>query len=167
MSIPTTFRLFRVLTSEQIGRRLRCLRYYWYPSICLISEERYQLNYFICIKDFNAETITSLKLNLFSFLICCCQYHETKTICLYIFLISDIYWGTSNSVNTEVACRFVQTSRHEKDGTWSELTWFETTVLERQIVFVSWYWQQQIRKENKFNFKEVIVSALKSLIQIK
>ena len=28
-------------------------------------KDRYQLNYFICIKDFNAETITSLKLNLF------------------------------------------------------------------------------------------------------
>ena len=30
-------------------------------------KDRYQLNYFICIKDFNAETNTSLKLNLFSF----------------------------------------------------------------------------------------------------
>jgi hypothetical protein len=28
-----------------------------------------------------------------------------------------------------LTCRFVQTSRQEKDGTWSELTWFETTVL--------------------------------------
>ena len=45
-------------------------------------KDRYQLNYFICIKDFNAETITSLKLNLFSFFICCCQPHERKTICL-------------------------------------------------------------------------------------
>jgi hypothetical protein len=33
-------------------------------------KDRYQLNYFICIKDFNAETITSSKLNLFSFIIC-------------------------------------------------------------------------------------------------
>jgi hypothetical protein len=32
-------------------------------------KDRYQLNYFICIKDFNAETITSLKFNLFSFLL--------------------------------------------------------------------------------------------------
>jgi hypothetical protein len=32
-------------------------------------KDRYQLNYFICIKDFNAETITYLKLNLFSFFI--------------------------------------------------------------------------------------------------
>jgi hypothetical protein len=31
----------------------------------------------------------------------------------------------------------------------------------------SWCWQLQIKKENKFNFTEVIVSALKSLIQIK
>ena len=30
----------------------------------------------------------------------------------------------------------------------------------------SWWWQQQIKKENKFNFKEVIVSTLKSLINI-
>ena len=50
---------------------------------------RYQLNYFICIKDFNAKTIISLKLKLFSFFICGCQHHERKTICLYIFLISD------------------------------------------------------------------------------
>jgi hypothetical protein len=28
-------------------------------------KDRYQLNYFICIKDFNAETNTSLKLNVF------------------------------------------------------------------------------------------------------
>jgi hypothetical protein len=52
-------------------------------------KDRYQLNYFISIKDFNAETITSLKLNLFSFFICGCQYHERKTICLYVY-ISDI-----------------------------------------------------------------------------
>ena len=51
-------------------------------------EDRYQLNYFICIKDFNAETITSLKLNLFSFFICGCQ-HQRKAICLYVY-ISDI-----------------------------------------------------------------------------
>ena len=45
-------------------------------------KDRYQLNYYICFKDCNAETITSLKLNLFSFFICCCQHHERKTICL-------------------------------------------------------------------------------------
>jgi hypothetical protein len=33
------------------------------------SVKWYQLNYFICIKDFNAQTITSWKLNLFSFLL--------------------------------------------------------------------------------------------------
>jgi hypothetical protein len=49
----------------------------------------YQLDYFICIKDFNAETITSLKLNYFFFFICGCQHHERKTICFYIY-ISDI-----------------------------------------------------------------------------
>ena len=30
------------------------------------------------------------KINLFFFFICCCQHHERKTICLYIFLISDM-----------------------------------------------------------------------------
>jgi hypothetical protein len=40
-------------------------------------KDRYELNYFICIKDFNAETIISLKLNLVSFFICCCQHTGT------------------------------------------------------------------------------------------
>ena len=52
-------------------------------------EDKYQFYYFICIKDFNAQTITSLKLNLFYFFIYCCQHHERKTIYLDIFLLSD------------------------------------------------------------------------------
>ena len=52
-------------------------------------KDRYQLNYFICFKNFYAETITSLKLNLFSFFLCGCQHHQRKTICLYVY-ISDI-----------------------------------------------------------------------------
>jgi hypothetical protein len=52
-------------------------------------KHRYQLNYFICIKDFNIETIISLTLNVFSFFICGCQHHERKTICIYLY-ISDI-----------------------------------------------------------------------------
>ena len=52
-------------------------------------KHRYQLNYFICIKDFNIETIISLTLNVFSFFICGCQHHERKTIFLYLY-ISDI-----------------------------------------------------------------------------
>ena len=51
-------------------------------------KDRYQLNYFICIKDFNAETITSLILQ-FAFFICGCQHHQRKTICLYVY-ISEI-----------------------------------------------------------------------------
>jgi hypothetical protein len=51
-------------------------------------KDRYQVNYFIWIKDFNAETNSSLKLNLFSFFICGCQHHQRKTICLYVY-ISD------------------------------------------------------------------------------
>jgi hypothetical protein len=56
-------------------------------------KDRYQLIYFICIKDLNTEAITSLKWNLFSFFIGCCQHCEMKNICLYIFLISDRYCG--------------------------------------------------------------------------
>ena len=48
-------------------------------------KDRYQLNYFICIKDFNAQTITSLTLNLFYFFIYCCQHHERKTLVLKYF----------------------------------------------------------------------------------
>jgi hypothetical protein len=66
-------------------------------------KDRYQLNYFICIKHLNTETITSLKLNLFSFLICCCQHHERKMICLYIFLISDRYWVLNISIYSAVS----------------------------------------------------------------
>ena len=56
--------------------------------------DRYQLNYLICIKDFNAQTITSLKLNLLYFFIYYCQHHERKTICLDIFLLSDRQYRT-------------------------------------------------------------------------
>ena len=51
-------------------------------------KDRYQLNHFICIKDFNAQTITSLKIKLFYFFIYCCQHHDRKTTCLDIFLLS-------------------------------------------------------------------------------
>ena len=59
-------------------------------------KDKYQLNYFICIKDFNVQTITSLKLNLFSSFIYCCQHHERKTTCLDIFLLSDRQWDTDH-----------------------------------------------------------------------
>ena len=55
----------------------------------LTVKDRYQLNYFICIKDFNAQTITSLKLNLFYLFIYCCQHHERKMTCLDMFLLLD------------------------------------------------------------------------------
>ena len=53
-------------------------------------KDKYQLNYFIYIKAFNAQTITSLKLNLFSSFIYCCQHRERKTICLEGFDINKI-----------------------------------------------------------------------------
>jgi hypothetical protein len=62
----------------------------------------YQLNYFICIKDFNAQTITSLKLNLFYFFIYRCQHHESKTTCLDIFLLSDRQCCTNTSIYSVV-----------------------------------------------------------------
>jgi hypothetical protein len=52
-------------------------------------KDRYQLNYFICIKDFNAQPIISLELNLFFSFIYCRQHHQRKTICFYIFLFSE------------------------------------------------------------------------------
>jgi hypothetical protein len=62
-------------------RNNRIKRSYKYASL--------KMFYFICIKDFNAETNTSLKFKLFSFFICGCQHHQRKTICLYVY-ISDI-----------------------------------------------------------------------------
>ena len=140
-------------------------------------KDRYQLNYFICIKDFNAETITSLKLSLFSFFIYGFQHHERKTICLYVYIsvirqtvryrtpvfIQRFSWHLHITITynllhlrlwyadvvtvimytPEVVCRALQTSRHEKDGTWLELTWFETTILcGHTSVFHMWIkWQ--------------------------
>jgi hypothetical protein len=57
-------------------------------------KDRYQLNYFIFIKDFNAQTIT-LKKNKKIF-IYFCQHHERKTTCLDTFLLSDRQWGTEH-----------------------------------------------------------------------
>ena len=49
-------------------------------------KDRYQLNYVICIKDFNAKAITSLKLNLFSSFIYCCQH---QSILIYFCYQTD------------------------------------------------------------------------------
>jgi hypothetical protein len=74
-----------------------------------VIKDRYQLNYSICIKDFNAQIITSLRLNLFSFFINCCdctyQNHKRKTICLDIFLLSVRQWGTKHQY---LLSRFLQ-----------------------------------------------------------
>jgi hypothetical protein len=113
ISIPSNFCYFRppdhVILMEYIALDFPCqCTQQELQSICAVLtfdpqlkkiltfsvKDRYQLNYFICIEDLNTETITSLKLNLFSFFICYCQHHETKMICLYIFLILDRYWGT-------------------------------------------------------------------------
>jgi hypothetical protein len=70
-----------------------------FPRDLEICSERqiYQLNYFICIKDFIAETNTSLKLNLFSFFICGCQHHQRKTICLNVYQTDS---GVPNNIDT-------------------------------------------------------------------
>ena len=62
-------------------------------------KDRYQLNYFICINDFNAQTITSLKLNLFYFLLYCCQNLERKITCLGFFFC---YQTDSEVPNTSI-----------------------------------------------------------------
>ena len=59
----------------------------------------YQLNYFICIKDFNAETITSLKLNIFSFFAAVSIMKGKRFAFMYIFLI---YQTDSEVPNTSM-----------------------------------------------------------------
>jgi branched-subunit amino acid transport protein AzlD len=72
-----------------------CFNITWLKEFFTLTvKDRYQLNYFICIKDFNAQTITSLKLNLFYYFIYCCQHHERKMTCLDMFLLLDRQWGT-------------------------------------------------------------------------
>ena len=107
ISIPSKFCYFRppdhMISMEwsALNFRCQCIQQKLH-SICAVLmfdpqlnkiltfsvKNRYQLNYFICIKDVNVETITSLKLNLLPFFICGCQ-HQRKTICLYVY-ISDI-----------------------------------------------------------------------------
>jgi hypothetical protein len=84
ISIPSKFCYFRLpdhvisMECKALDFRCQCTQQKL-QSICAVLtfdpqlkkiltfsiKDRYQLNYFICIKDFNAETITSLKLNLF------------------------------------------------------------------------------------------------------
>jgi hypothetical protein len=52
-------------------------------------KDGYQLNYFICIKDFIAYTNTSLKLNLFSLFAAVSIIKGKLSAFMYIFLISD------------------------------------------------------------------------------
>ena len=54
-------------------------------------KDRYQLNYFFCIKDFSAETITFLKLNLcfLSLFTAVSIMKGKRSAFMYIFLISD------------------------------------------------------------------------------
>jgi hypothetical protein len=68
----------------------------WHFNLAQLKEllafsvkDRYQLNYFICIKDFNAQTGTSLKLNLFSSFIYCCQHHEKRSVLIYFCYLTD------------------------------------------------------------------------------
>ena len=108
ISIPSTFCYFRpqdhVISMELLALNFLCqctqqklqsisAVLIFHPQLKKILtfsvKDKYQLNYFICIKYFNAETNTSLKLYLFSFFICGCQHHQRKTICLYVY-ISDI-----------------------------------------------------------------------------
>jgi hypothetical protein len=115
ISIPSKFCYFRlsdhVISMECSALNFRCqCTQQKLQSICAVLtfdhqhkkiltfsvKDRCQLHYFICMKDFNADTITSLKLNLFSLFICGCQHHQGKTICLYVY-VSDIkqivgYW---------------------------------------------------------------------------
>ena len=66
----------------------------------------------------------------------------------------------SNSINTEVVYRAVQTSRHEKGGTWFELTWFETTVVRATSIFSEY--NNTILYHNKYrNYKKYIYYHLK------
>jgi hypothetical protein len=55
-------------------------------------KDRYQLNYFICIKDFNAETNTSIKLNLFSFFylrLSASSKENDLPLCIYFWYQTD------------------------------------------------------------------------------
>jgi hypothetical protein len=71
--------------------------------LTLSVKDRYQLNCFICIKDFNY----FFKIRFVFFFIYCRQHHERKTICLDIIFLSDRQWGTEPQ---HLLCRFLGVS---------------------------------------------------------
>ena len=103
-------------------------------------KDRYQLNYFIWIKDLNTETITSLKWNLFSFFIGCCQHYETKTIFLYIFLISDRYCGTEHQY---LFSRFLGVSTFTAGNRHKQNSWFCKEIREDNFRF----WWRRVHED--------------------
>jgi hypothetical protein len=205
MSIPTTFRLFYVLTSEQIGQRLQCRDkyffkikfvfflylwlsssskesdlplciYFWYqtdsgvpntsiyaavslasPYYCLrncriskrkqyntvvsnhvnsdhvpsfscldvwtnrkvtsvftllLWQRRYQLNYFICIKDFNEETKYFIKIKLVFFLylrLSASSKENDLPLCIYFWYQTDSWVP-----NTSIAITVTTSAYHSR-----------------------------------------------------
>ena len=109
ISIPSKFCYFRppdhVILMECSALNFRCqCTQQKLQSICAVLtfdlqlkkilafsvKDRYQLNYFICIKEFNAETITSLKLICFLSLFAAVSIMKGKrSAFMYIFLIAD------------------------------------------------------------------------------
>ena len=86
----------------------------FYPNVPQLKEfltlsvkDRYQLICFICIKDFNAETITSLKLNLFSSLFSAVSIMKGKRPVLIYFCYQIDKWGTEHKY---LLCRFLGVS---------------------------------------------------------
>jgi hypothetical protein len=110
ISIPSKFCYFRLpdhvilMECKALDFRCQCTQQKL-QSICAVLtfdpqlkkiltfsvKDKYQLNYFICIKDFNAETITSLKLEIcFLSLFAAVSIMKGKqSAFMYIFLISD------------------------------------------------------------------------------
>jgi hypothetical protein len=117
ISIPSTFCYFplpdHVISMECSALNFRCqCTQQKLQSICAVLtfdhqlkkiltfsvKDRYQLNYFICIIDFNKETITSLKLHLFFFLylrLSAPSNENDLSLCIYFWYQTDS--GVPNS----------------------------------------------------------------------
>ena len=79
-------------------------------------KDRYQLNYFICIKDFNVQTITSLNLNLlfFLYLLLWLYIHESES-----WKENELSWYISVIRQTVFTQRFLSVSMLSDILTWS------------------------------------------------
>ena len=104
ISSPSKFSYFRLpdhgtwMDCKALDFRCQCTKQI-FQSICpvlafdrelsIFYERKISIKLFYLYQRLQCRDNCFFKIKLLSFIICCGQHHERKTICIYIFLISD------------------------------------------------------------------------------